>query len=487
MYIRKKDRLLFQEIDENLSLPKKWDKFVSELKKSHNLIIKKKDKYYCTYCKQNLVTKDGKINEYLKCPHCHQELLIKSSKLLKYTFIDDFGVIDKYGNYYIIRYFELATYYKDGIFSSDVCEYGRKIFDENFNELFELINSHISSGIGFMTIIHNKKLLGDNWRYITSYWKSLGNNLIYFPYNIKKILSDTKWKYSQLWILAKKEQYFDIAYLLRNYLDSIELLVKLGFYKLALCPKTFNKKGSFETRFGIGKEYARYIKYHNLNINQLEILKLLKDRNIRLIKYYAEFIQSDYNFFRKNNIDLKLLYKKTNISSNNLYEYKDYIGFAEKLKYDLKDKRILYPRNIEESHDRLLKQYQIKKDKVINSKITKRYKQLLKNTFKTKKYIIFPAISMDSLIDESKQQNNCVKTYAEDYANKNCDIYFMRLVNNQEQSLVTIEVRNNKVVQQRIKNNAMTTKEQQQFIKKWELKKLNKKVKYDKQEGICPL
>lgn len=474
MYIKKKDKQLFEEIDKTLFLPKQWNKFINDLKKSHNLIIKRKKEHYCTYCKQNIYLSKSKINEHSKCPNCHQLLLVKSDRLKQYEFVDDFGILEKYQEYYIIRYFEIKTYYSKEKFYSDICEYGRKIFDDRFIELYEIINSHIVTGIGYCSISHNGELFGDNWRYFTSYWKSLGNNLIYYPYNLKQLFKGTKWQYSQLWLLTKKEQYFDIAYLLRNYLDSIELLIKLGFYKLALCPKSFNKKGSFENRFGIGKEYAQYIKKHNLNINQLEILKLLKDKNIRLIKYYAEFIQSDYNFFRKNNIDLKLLYKKTNISSNNLYEYKDYIGFAEKLKYDLKDKRILYPRNIEESHDRLLKQYQIKKDKMVNSKIAKRYKQLLKNTFKTKKYIIFPAISMDSLIDESKQQNNCVKTYAEDYANKECDIYFMRLVGNQEQSLVTVEVKNNKVVQQRRKNNEQTTSEQKKFLEKWELKVLNK-------------
>lgn len=468
MYIKTKDKRLFKEIDKNLFFSKQLNKFITNLKKTHNLIIKRKKEHYCTYCKQNIYLSKSKINECSKCPICHQLLLVKSSSLKRYEFSDRFGILEKYQDYYIIRYFELKTYYNPETFSYDVCEYGRKIFDDKFMELYEIINNHTTTGMGYCSILHDGKLLDTHWRYFSSYWKALGNDLIYYPYNLKQIFKGTKWQYSQLWILAKKEQYFDMSYLLRNYLDSIELLIKLGFYKLAFCPKTFNKKGSFENRFGIGKEYAKYIKNHNLNIIQLEILKLLKEKNIKIIKYYAEFIQSDYNFFRENNIDLKLLYKKTNINSNNLYEYKDYIGFAKKLKYDLKDKKILYPKNIEESHNKLLKQYQIKKDKIINSKIVKRYKQLKKNTFRTKKYIIFPAISMDSLIDESNQQNNCVKTYAENYANKECDIYFMRLANTQDQSLVTVEVRNNKVVQKRTKNNNMTNDSQNRFLDLWE-------------------
>ena len=49
----------------------------------------------------------------------------------------------------------------------------------------------------------------------------------------------------------------------------------------------------------------------------------------------------------------------------------------------------------------------------------------------------------------------------------------MRLKTYPEKSLVTVEVRNNKVVQQRIKNNFETNKEQQNFLKLWERKVLN--------------
>lgn len=81
--------------------------------------------------------------------------------------------------------------------------------------------------------------------------------------------------------------------------------------------------------------------------------------------------------------------------------------------------------------------------------------------------------SQKELTNESKQQNNCVKTYAERIAKGKCDIYFMRLISNVNKSLVTIEVKNNKVVQKRTKNNCDATLEQNIFIEKWERKILN--------------
>ena len=52
----------------------------------------------------------------------------------------------------------------------------------------------------------------------------------------------------------------------------------------------------------------------------------------------------------------------------------------------------------------------------------------------------------------------------------------MRLANDINHSLVTIEVRGKKVVQKRTKNNMETSKIQNKFIKKWEGNVLNKEV-----------
>ena len=102
--------------------------------------------------------------------------------------------------------------------------------------------------------------------------------------------------------------------------------------------------------------------------------------------------------------------------------------------------------------------------------IIKRGKELSINKYQNNKFIIFPALTVESLKDESKQQNNCVRTYAEKYAAGTCDIYFMRDIKQPKKSLVTIEVKNNKVVQSRIKNNKSPDKKQLAFINKWEQK-----------------
>ena len=53
-----------------------------------------------------------------------------------------------------------------------------------------------------------------------------------------------------------------------------------------------------------------------------------------------------------------------------------------------------------------------------------------------------------------------------------CDIYFMRSVNEKDKSLVTVEVKGNKVVQSRIKYNNLPEEKQKLFLEKWQEKVL---------------
>ena len=317
MYIKVKDRKLFQDIDTFLETKKYNEKFINKLKTTHKLIIKSKNGYKCDNC-NNIFKSNKKVNEYCKCPHCKQTNLVKSSMIRNYTFKDKLGILEKYEEYYIIRYYEIETTYNNSNYYTSICEYGRRIFDSDFYELYEIINDNFNSGIGYCNVIHKSKY-NSNWHYFNSYYKSLRDNLIIYPYNLKTILKGTKWQYSSIWKLAEQLDYFNISYLLKNYCDSVELLIKLGFYNLALCPKTFNKKGNFQERFGVPKEYAPYIKKHNLDMDELKILSYTKIKNIAFIKKVNKY-NFDFNKLEKYNIDIKELLKRTDINIHNTYK-----------------------------------------------------------------------------------------------------------------------------------------------------------------------
>ena len=140
----------------------------------------------------------------------------------------------------------------------------------------------------------------------------------------------------------------------------------------------------------------------------------------------------------------------------------------------MKNKKYLFPKNLKQMHDEYEKQIEILEQEKLTKSISTRAEVLKKNIFKNNGFIIFPAESVQAMIEESTQQHNCVRTYADKYANGECDIYFMRKANKPTESLVTMEVVENKVVQKRIKHNEKTTEKQDKFLKTWERKVLNR-------------
>jgi hypothetical protein len=199
-------------------------------------------------------------------------------------------------------------------------------------------------------------------------------------------------------------------------------------------------------------------------VKELEILKVIKRKNIKIIRKLCELTCFDD---LSNYLDMvKAL--EYGLNTTNEHIYRDYLDMAERLKLNLKDKQVLYPKNLMYSHDKLLQQVDDIENKEIVEKIKLRYEELKDNTYQNDKYIVYPVPTFADLIAESSQQNNCVRTYNKRYANKEVDLYLMRLLSKRNKSLVTIEVKDNIVVQSRIKNNDNCTKEQLSFINKWQ-------------------
>lgn len=455
-----------KELDDSLKIPSGFSKYIQRQELKNRLIIKTKSEYRCTNCDYSFKS-NCKINEMCKCPNCKNKYMIKSNKLKHHEFKEWYCILDRYKDLWIVRRFELITWYDNGKYSFDLCEYGRHIHDKYLNLVHEIFNQNITSCINGKFINHFHDFDKYEWRVNQSYFHSLSEWSILYPGNLKQLLKDTKWKYCQLWTFAKHyDEGVDVIRLLKNLDNRFELLVKQKLYRLALdstnmlCERLYNKELLY-----LIKNNIKFLQKYDLDYNELMILKNIKTQNINIIREYGEYVH--YDMFL-NKVDLKKVYKYTDMNVGNYQEYYDYLGFIEKLKYDLKDKKILYPSNIKEAHDNAEKQVEIVKNKKFNSAISKRYKTLIKNKFNNKKYIIFPAKNVEALVDESSQQNNCVRTYAERVAKGECDIYFMRYLESENKSLVTVEVRNNKVVQKRTKNNFETTKEQDRFLSKWE-------------------
>lgn len=458
MYIRKELRneieILNNYVD-NFKNTKGFKDFINS--KKIYIAVKDKDKFICSKC-NNHFSSNKKINEYDICPKCKQKLLLKRTK--RYEYKDYVMYLIKYFDKYIVRNYEINSYYCGWGMKHIVTEYGRQEIDKD-------------GRLGLKIMINNmRKNIGGYWyiNYIekTEYWKPEYYLSIYgFVYIDDNTLSANYWNPKELLDNAEVN-ISDILYGIYYNNYTLEMLVKNKLYNLASEFQEF-KKGKFEDAFGVDKSYLPFMIENNITYRELETLKMIKIKNYDVIKYFSNLYQLEKLLEYCKPLDL-YLYK---LNVKNVYEYLDYLKFAKELGFDITNKKYLYPKNLKQKHDEYMNQIKINKNKTINKKIKSKYKKLIKNKFEHKNYIIIPANSIESLIDESSQQNNCVKTYAERIAKNECDIYFMRFIDSQDKSLVTIEVRNNKVVQQRTKNNMDTNKEQKKVIKLWENKMLN--------------
>jgi acetyl-CoA carboxylase beta subunit len=109
MYIKNKYKQLFRDLDNELKLPAKFYTYLSSIYDEQKLIIKSKDICKCPKCNA-LFNSKVKIGNVAKCPKCKHSYIVKSSKIKSFQFKDQFAVLDRYKDYYIIRAFEATTW-----------------------------------------------------------------------------------------------------------------------------------------------------------------------------------------------------------------------------------------------------------------------------------------------------------------------------------------------------------------------------------------
>jgi len=466
-YLKKEYRNLIERMNRELKIPKGWYYFVKKEQEKQNLIIKSKGTCNCINCGTRFKS-NKTINDYEKCPKCHNTYLIKQSNYTWHIFEKILILVDKIDDKWVIRLFEIFTRYtKDYVYHSKPAEYGRIIIDKTNKDIIEFANDRaICTMWGETHINHTRE--GKKWRLYNAGNRSFSAYGKVFDKNLKEIFMNTEFKYSQLWDVAKNNEKLDIKYHLINNFPSTELLAKMQLYKLATRAGELDKGKSFKEKFGVEKSYYQFMKKNDINMEQLAILRIYRKQNIDDINFLNNFYFYDVEKVKEIvRLDKFINYAK-GIKSFDIKMYIDYIGFLKKLKFDLTNKKYLFPEDLKEKHDEYARQILIKDNAKVNRQIHKRYKQLKKNSFSDKKYIIRPAESFISLEDESTQLNHCVRSYAEKYAQGNCDIYFMRENEKPKESLITIEVIDGKINQSRTRDNDPPNKNQSRFIKKWE-------------------
>lgn len=173
---------------------------------------------------------------------------------------------------------------------------------------------------------------------------------------------------------------------------------------------------------------------------------------------------NDYGYTTKalmNYIDYLKTYEAIEDISFVMKELIDYVGMMSKIsnKFDR------YPRHFLTTHKIACRNYNRLKQQFEENKFKSRIDKDMEKTF-GEYCFIYPESTQD-IKDEAVSQNNCVASYIQRVIDGGCHILFLRKKDSPDQSLVTIEVRDNKIVQARQRFNYPVTSEQQEVIDKW--------------------
>ena len=391
----------------------------------------------------------------------------------------------------VIRIFEIYSYFNEG----------KKRIQRNCIEYARILpgigrfmgNNVYINMFGVLYVYHGYKKI--SWSQYKGH-KFLTDHPTY-PYNKKRLVKGTIMEYAPIEEFRKKFSYY--CY---NYLDvlelaaypSFELLWNMKLYNLCFYAKALNRNGSFYKRFKVPKSFLKFMQDNNVSYRELMILQLFQSDDKKLFQKYKYTNINCLRFLVKNNVldDFAKSRLEVNSSSlelikdickyvplkklakyqkglDNLVIYKDYLDMAKKLSYNFKSKKDLFPRNLISRHDKMQTKIRISEDMETQFKAYTRYLQLSKYTYSDDKYIIFPAPSIASLIDEGTQQGNCVGyMYNNSYINGKTEIFFIRKLKDITKSFITLEYKNNQVWQKELPHHSRDfNEEQNNFIDKW--------------------
>ena len=462
-------------------IPDNIRQFIDEF--SNNIIIRDSDNssYYCSCCLNEL-------DDYY-CSNCD-----KNYKELKYDPTQYFNVIDNVYSFNKLNYSAERYYFVFDVVDGEVILYSIK--EVNSGYIYTSFHRSVLSIENAYWICEDSivDLLNNRCTYYSDIDTQTSNRVFDFLFidfdldtNIDDdymyrrtlyvdnldILKDTIYKYTNIWDAKDFLRDFDFRILNLTYIPlrfkQFEYLIKYKLYNLAFTASHLLNGKTFKERFGVEKESLFYMQNINIDYYELLGLQLTKCRNRFLIGCVGNSYEFAKELFELVSLNMNEFAKfLERFAINRIPEYYDYINMALEMGYDLSNKKVLYPDNFMQEHDRLYIQYGVLSNPEIVNNISTVSNVSKFNIYEDEKYIIFPADTIESMIDEGSQQHNCLRTYISSYSNNLCQIYFMRLKKEKTKSFVTIEVRNNRIVQARAKFNDEPSKEIMNILKKWE-------------------
>ena len=141
-----------------------------------------------------------------------------------------------------------------------------------------------------------------------------------------------------------------------------------------------------------------------------------------------------------------------------------------------KTESVLFSKNIQQEHDRLVKIETDRKYGKQNKLLKKRVKILEMLDYADKNFLIRPLRNVDEFLKESSVLDHCVKTYIDRCAKGETNIYGIRKISDPETPYFTLTLTNEtKVTTNLGKFNCPPPQEVKDFVAKWQKTVIRKK------------
>lgn len=206
----------------------------------------------------------------------------------------------------------------------------------------------------------------------------------------------------------------------------------------------------------------------------LEILQTESKSGTTYTEEQRHFLRDTFTAYRgKENINYLLRYmtlqklmnrlekyakqENTRCKSAVITEYTDYLKMREELGYDMTNELYIYPKNLKEKHDQMVKERNAKRDelhiekmKQKYPKIEERYQALYKKyAYECEGYLIRPAKDAGEIVMEGRILHHCVggDTYLGRHDRGKTTILFLRKSEEPDTPYYTIEIRGKEILQ----------------------------------------
>lgn len=274
--------------------------------------------------------------------------------------------------------------------------------------------------------------------------------------------------------------------------QSIEILRKAGFKRLVL--DRIKECSGIKNIYWQGKELKKILRVADMNevrklrgasLAELQDYKMLKKagivcKSIQEVKNVISFFgyRAEKNVLELSRIiELRRAIKYLKKQSEKLGKrdlartYIDYLDECKKLEYNIKDKSVLFPKDLGEAHARTSAQIKILASEKENEAIKVKAEILKELNWEYQGLIIRAAETAAEIINEGKEQKHCVGRYVGKVANGNSNIFFVRTKNEPEKAYYTVELILDSIgyhfAQCRGYKNRDMTEEVQNFVDKW--------------------